>query len=279
MVRRGGREHEAAALRAVTLGRSRPKSSRRTRRPTPPLGPARVLARTRAQFDQAAAHAGVRPRPARLAILEATKWFDAADRNRRHDAILAVLDRWGARSVLEVGSGAGDFYARLRTRLPAVRSYTGCDLSPQMVALARRRYPGADFRPADVLGWRVNQRHAPADAAVAVGVFALLVDDPAAHLALMRRLIRSMFALARIGIVFDFYDFFSEEDARDPRRYFKRELGRTDDTPIFCVQPAEVKRFAARLGPVAFTRIRGVDGRVWRCALRRKPASTASSGW
>ena len=229
---------------------------------------ARVLERTRSAFDRAVtlARADRAPRP--RAVLEATKWFEPTDRDARHDAVLAVLAQWNAGSVLEVGAGAGDFYARLKRRLPAARTYTGVDLSPRMVAVARQRFPGADFRTADVLAWP----SAPvADAVVAIGVFALLVDDAPAHWRLMRRLVRKMLGLARLGVVFDFYDFFTDEDARAPARYFAREKGRTDDTPIFCVAPRRVRAFASALGPVALMRIHEVEGRVWRCVLRRPP--------
>jgi SAM-dependent methyltransferase len=226
----------------------------------------RVLDRTRSAFDSSVKNAGADRHPVNRTVLEATKWFDPRDRNRRHDAILQVLGVWGIESLLEVGSGAGDFYARMRRRLPNIRAFTGVDLSPRMVALARRRHRGADFRQDDILSW---PRRPVTDAVVAIGVFALLVDDPDAHWRLMRRLIRQMFALARTGIVFDFYDFFTEEEAKTPERYFAGELRRTDDTPIYCVSPVEVRRFGARLGRVALTRIRGVDGRVWRCVLRR----------
>jgi SAM-dependent methyltransferase len=231
------------------------------------------------------ADAGNRRSP-HTALIEATKWFVPGDRDRRHDAALEVLARWEVRSVLEIGSGAGDFYARMRSRLPTVSSYTGCDLSARMVSIARRRHPGADFRHADILGGdhlleddqlggHSGGGRPLGDAVVAIGVFALLVDEPGAHWLLMRRLIRRMWDLARIGVVFDFYDFFTEEDARHPRRYFAQELGRTDDTPIYCVRPIRVRRFAAKLGPVALTRIRNVDGRVWRCVVKRADQNRA----
>ena len=226
----------------------------------------RVLERTRSAFDQAVTAARADREPRTRAVLEATKWFEPTDRDARHDAILDVLAQWNARSVLEVGAGAGDFYARLKRRLPAARAYTGVDLSPRMVEVARRRFAGSDFRCADVLAWPA----APvADAVVAIGVFALLVDDAPAHWRLMRRLVRKMLALSRIGIVFDFYDFFTDDEARAPARYFAREKGRTDDTPIFCVHPRRVRELAATLGPVALMRIHEVEGRVWRCVLRR----------
>jgi len=233
-----------------------------------PSGRARVVARTLQAFDGSVARAAETYTEAGELALEATKWFAPGDRDRRHDSILEVITRWRAGSLLEVGSGAGDFYARLRRRAPSVAAYTGVDLSPAMVALARRRFPGVDFRASDVLRW---PKTPVADVVTAVGVFALLVDRPAAHWQLMRSLIRQMLSLARVGIVFDFYDFFTDEEAKRPGDYFARELQRSDDTPIFCVRPLRLRRFARRLGPVAMTRIHGVDGRVWRCVLRRRP--------
>jgi SAM-dependent methyltransferase len=230
-------------------------------------GPTRVVSRTLAAFDRSVAFATRTRNTTHELALEATKWFAPGDRDRRHDAILEVVAGWEARSLLEVGSGAGDFYSRLRQRAPAVAAYTGVDLSPAMVALARVRFPDVDFRAADVLAWPPRP---VADVVVAVGVFALLVDRPAAHWRLMRDLVRQMVALSRIGVVFDFYDFFTDEEASDPAAYFARELRRTDDTPIFCVRPLVLRRFAAGLAPVAMTRIYGVDGRVWRCVLRRR---------
>jgi SAM-dependent methyltransferase len=233
----------------------------------------RVLERTRTAFDRSVTAAQADREPRSAALLEATKWFAPEDRDARHDSILDVLAQWEARSVLEVGAGAGDFYLRLKHRLPAATAYTGVDLSPRMVEVARRRFPGTDFRRADILDWPA----APvADAVVAIGVFALLVDDAAAHWRLMTRLMRKMLALSRVGIVFDFYDFFTEEEAKSPARYFEREAGRTDDTPIYCVRPRRVRRFAAEMGPVALARIHEVEGRVWRCVLRRPPRLAAA---
>jgi SAM-dependent methyltransferase len=248
--------------RAVRHGAMRRSAMRR--------GPqaARVLERTRSAFDHSVAAAGADHEPRTAAILEATKWFAPEDRDARHDAILDVLVAWDVRSVLEVGAGAGDFYTRLKRRLPAAHAYTGVDLSPRMVEVARRRFGGADFRRADILDWPA----APvADAVVAIGVFALLVDEAGAHWRLMKRLVRKMLALSRTGVVFDFYDFFTDEEAKAPARYFADEQGRTDDTPIYCVRPRRVRRFAAELGPVALMRIHEVEGRVWRCVLRRPP--------
>src|SRR5262245_56383922 len=102
-------------------------------------GSARVVERTLHAFDGAVARAALTRTTSRELALEATKWFVPGDRDRRHDAILEVVTTWDARSLLEVGSGAGDFYARLRRRSPGVTAYTGVDLSPAMVELARRR--------------------------------------------------------------------------------------------------------------------------------------------
>lgn len=56
------------------------------------------------------------------------------------DDLVAHADFEGSRRVFEFGCGTGGFAARLLEKhLPASASYLGCDISPVMVDLARRR--------------------------------------------------------------------------------------------------------------------------------------------
>ena len=112
------------------------RSGERGQGPGRPAGPKRVVERTLLAFDGAVSRAALTRTSSHDLALEATKWFVPGDRDRRHDAILEVVTTWDARSLLEVGSGAGDFYARLRRRAPGVRAYTGVDLSSAMVEAA-----------------------------------------------------------------------------------------------------------------------------------------------
>jgi SAM-dependent methyltransferase len=61
-------------------------------------------------------------------------------------AALGAVDRWAHGAVLDIGMGGGRTTGLLT---PRARSYVGVDVSPEMVALARRRFPGADLRVGD----------------------------------------------------------------------------------------------------------------------------------
>ncbi len=74
----------------------------------------------------------------------------ASLQDQRHDAVLAAIAGSGARSVIDLGCGAGDLLARL-LGLPGLERIVGLDLSPTALALARDRLP-ADPRLALVQG-------------------------------------------------------------------------------------------------------------------------------
>lgn len=52
-------------------------------------------------------------------------------------------------SLLEIGCGSGYYSEILRALARTPIAYTGVDFSPAMVARARQRYPGGDFRQMD----------------------------------------------------------------------------------------------------------------------------------
>jgi SAM-dependent methyltransferase len=68
----------------------------------------------------------------------------------RFDAFLAGHDLNG-RSLLDLGCGVGDFFARLRARGISAE-YHGLDASPEMIQRARQRFPDARFETGDMTG-------------------------------------------------------------------------------------------------------------------------------
>ena len=64
-------------------------------------------------------------------------------------AALDAVGEWGRGDVLDLGVGGGRTTGLLR---PRARSYVGLDPAPQMLDLARRRFPGADLREGDAVG-------------------------------------------------------------------------------------------------------------------------------
>jgi 2-polyprenyl-3-methyl-5-hydroxy-6-metoxy-1,4-benzoquinol methylase len=102
-------------------------------------------------------------------------------------AMDALLDRAGEpSSILEVGCGEGHVTARLAHRFPNAR-VVGADVSPEIVALARRRHPQLRFETWSV--YDADPAAEPWDLVVACEVLEHL-DDPERALSTIARLSR-----------------------------------------------------------------------------------------
>jgi SAM-dependent methyltransferase len=64
-------------------------------------------------------------------------------------AALAAVSHWAAGDVLDIGIGGGRTTGLLASR---ASSYVGVDISPEMLDLARARFPGVDLREGDAAG-------------------------------------------------------------------------------------------------------------------------------
>lgn len=112
----------------------------------------------------------------------------------------AALVEIGARddsSVLDVGCGQGDLYAFLDAQGFRGR-YTGVDLSPELIASARERFPTARFVLGDVLESALDAH----DYVLASGLFDYRTSDSPVRL---RATLRRMFALARLGLAWNMF--------------------------------------------------------------------------
>lgn len=76
-------------------------------------------------------------------------------------------------SVLELGSGCGDYYMFLRQRFPNVR-YTGIDVSEKMMIESHVRHPGVDFRFVDFMDEDFNEEF---DFIIAPGTFNIQIME------------------------------------------------------------------------------------------------------
>jgi SAM-dependent methyltransferase len=63
-------------------------------------------------------------------------------------AALAALDEWARGDVLDIGVGGGRTTELLE---PKARSYVGIDVAPEMLSLARSRFPDVDLRLGDAV--------------------------------------------------------------------------------------------------------------------------------
>lgn len=81
---------------------------------------------------------------------EALGWRDRAQQELRFQILASGAQPLAGKSVLDIGCGFGDLYHYLSAGGVDVR-YTGCDISPEILAVARERHPGLTVEERDVL--------------------------------------------------------------------------------------------------------------------------------
>jgi ubiquinone/menaquinone biosynthesis C-methylase UbiE len=95
---------------------------------------------------------------------------------RQTEELLKLVTRLNVRTVLDVGCGSGDNLAALKHAMPQLE-LSGVDVSPEALALAAQRVPGASLRGLDVQSENLNERF---DLVMAIQVIEHLADDRAA---------------------------------------------------------------------------------------------------
>ncbi|HEY6000122.1 MAG TPA: class I SAM-dependent methyltransferase [bacterium] len=101
---------------------------------------------------------------------QAVRWT-AAGQRARYEAFLALCGDLAGKALLDFGCGKGDFRGFLRGRGVAC-AYTGVDLHPDLIALAREKHPGTEFLARDIEEEPLGRRF---DVVIACGVFNLRV--------------------------------------------------------------------------------------------------------
>lgn len=83
-------------------------------------------------------------------VVQALGWRDEEQQDLRFQVMVEGLRELDGASVLDIGCGFGDLYRYLKAGGHDVR-YTGCDLSSDVLDVARARHPGVTFEVRDVL--------------------------------------------------------------------------------------------------------------------------------
>lgn len=78
---------------------------------------------------------------------EAVRWTREGQK-MHYEAMLDIGDIRESK-ILDFGCGKGDFYGFLKDRNIKVK-YTGIDINENLISLARKKYPGIDFRVFDI---------------------------------------------------------------------------------------------------------------------------------
>lgn len=128
-------------------------------------------------------------------------------------------------SILDVGCGFGDFYGFLVNRGITV-DYTGVDINPQFIEIAKNAYPDARFIAGDFDDSCLQENY---DWVFAAGIFTIRISD---NEAFTKAMLRKMLSVSRRGVAADFLlPTYSEHDeywrpAPDEMLRFCRTLSR-----------------------------------------------------
>jgi SAM-dependent methyltransferase len=131
-------------------------------------------------------------------------WPNGPDLAARFGVMLDLLDEGGERpSLLDLGCGAGLLLDYLAATGGVDRvHYRGIDLSPEMVSLARQRWPDQEFEARDILAAPLPDQSI--DFVLMNGVLTERVSlSVEAMTALAEALVATAFRVARMGIAFN----------------------------------------------------------------------------
>lgn len=122
-------------------------------------------------------------------------WKSVETQQVRFDALATMADFSGA-TVLDVGCGFGDLYKYLNDNYIDM-TYTGIDVSMNMLTQARKNYPEVSFECVDFDQYNPNMTF---DFVFASGPFNIRIDDNDVFL---ERMVNRMWRLARQGVAFN----------------------------------------------------------------------------
>ena len=111
-------------------------------------------------------------------------------------AVLADVLPLTNTTILDVGCGFADYATYLASRFASI-SYTGIDLSAQMIATAQQLHPDLNLQVGNIVQEAGQARF---DVVTTNGIFYLLGDSAPS---LMRHIIQHMFTLARQAVAFN----------------------------------------------------------------------------
>ena len=107
-------------------------------------------------------------------------------------------------SVLDVGCGFGDLYGFFKAEGLLGRNrinYTGYDISPKLLAVARKKYSDAKFELTDILENRYVPKH---DYIFCSGIFNIQTSEKNEQLDFVKEMIFRMYDLCNCGVAANF---------------------------------------------------------------------------
>ncbi|MBI5701170.1 class I SAM-dependent methyltransferase [Candidatus Saganbacteria bacterium] len=123
-------------------------------------------------------------------------------------------------SVLDVGCGFGDLYDFLRKQNYKY-SYTGFDIAPKIIDMARKKYPQAKFDVCDILQTKNIEKR---DFIFLCGALNICFTDRDIHMEYIKSMLIRMFELCKIAVGVNFLSskalYYVKDEDLNQKQYF-----------------------------------------------------------
>ena len=152
---------------------------------------------------------------------QAVRWTPAGQR-RRYETLLQISEDLPGKRILDFGCGKGDFYGFIKEKGISV-NYCGIDINENLIELAKKKYPEAEFVSMDIEEVEMGQRF---DIIFVCGVFNLRIAGIEES---MKDVLKKLFSLlCRESLHVNFLTYYV------PQRNIE----------LFYVKPEDIVRFA-----------------------------------
>lgn len=120
---------------------------------------------------------------------------------RRYETLLRLAGDFTGKRILDFGCGKGDFYGFIKEKGISVE-YCGIDINENLIGLAKRKYPEAEFIPMDIEEAEIVQSF---DIILVCGVFNLRIAGIQES---MRHVLRKLYGLCSESLHANFLTYY-----------------------------------------------------------------------
>lgn len=146
---------------------------------------------------------------------QALDWGSRISQNKRFEVLCDILPLSRPFTVLDVGCGLGDLQGLMKNWFNQPFTYTGVDISPKMIELAREKYPGVNFKVHD-MAKPLNMNF---DYVLLSGTLNKRIADTAEQYTWALQVLRNCWATAGLGLAFNMLSTYADHTAPDDFQY------------------------------------------------------------